>query len=80
MARFSVKELEPRTWPDFAQIVEKHNGAWGGCWCVAFHDRTGKTTGTAAGNRVLKEKLVMAGRTHNALVPERYSRYVLRIQ
>jgi hypothetical protein len=65
MARFSIKELGPRTWPDFVKIVEKHNGVWGGCWCVSFH---GKTTGTAAGNRRVKEKLVMAGETHSALV------------
>lgn len=68
MARFSVQELGPKTWSDFAQIAEKHNGVWGGCWCVAFHHPTGKTTGTAAGNRALKERLVMEGQTHNALV------------
>ncbi len=68
MARFMVRELEPENWPDFARIVEKHNGVWGGCWCVAFHDPTGKGTGTAAGNRALKEQLVRAGRTHAALV------------
>jgi GNAT superfamily N-acetyltransferase len=66
--RFSVRELGPGTWPDFARIVEKHNGVWGGCWCVTFHHPTGKGTGTAAGNRALKERLVLAGRSHAALV------------
>lgn len=65
MTRLSVKELGPKTWTDFAQIVEKHNGVWGGCWCVSFH---GISNGTEAGNRALKERLVMAGQTHAALV------------
>lgn len=68
MAPFTVRELSPETWPDFAKIVEKHDGVWGGCWCVTFHHPTGKGTGTAAGNRALKEKLVRANRSHAALV------------
>lgn len=70
MARLSVRELGPATWSDFAKIVEKHNGIWGGCWCVAFHRKPGEdwTGRTATQNRELKERLVMSGRTHNALV------------
>jgi len=37
MSDFSVKPLDESTWPDFARLVEKHNGLWGGCWCMAFH-------------------------------------------
>ncbi|MDX8520779.1 GNAT family N-acetyltransferase [Mesorhizobium dulcispinae] len=44
---FSVKPLDMVTWPDFAALVERHNGVWGGCWCMAFH---AKGVG-AAGNR-----------------------------
>src|SRR2546421_4672992 len=36
-AQFRIRKLGSETWPDFARIVEKHNGVWGGCWCVAFH-------------------------------------------
>ena len=68
MRQLSVQELGPKTWADFARIVLKHNGVWGGCWCVAFHHKTGKTTGTAAENRALKERLVMADQSHAALV------------
>jgi ribosomal protein S18 acetylase RimI-like enzyme len=70
MARFSIKELGPKTWPDFARIVEKHNGVWGGCWCVAYHRKPGENwdNRTPAQNRALKERLVMAERTHSALV------------
>ena len=37
MTGFSVKPLNETTWPDFARLVERHNGVWGGCWCMAFH-------------------------------------------
>ncbi|HLJ61592.1 MAG TPA: GNAT family N-acetyltransferase [bacterium] len=66
--RFSIRELGPRTWRDFAQIVGKHNGVWGGCWCVTFHRRPGERYGTPAHNAALKERLVLAGRSHAALV------------
>ncbi len=68
VTRFTARELGPKTWPDFEKIVEKHNGVWGGCWCVTFHHPTGKRTRTAAGNRALKKRLVMADQSHSALV------------
>jgi GNAT superfamily N-acetyltransferase len=68
MARFLIKELKKGTWPDFARIVEKHNGVWGGCWCIAFHLKSGGPDRTAAENRADKEKLVRANRSHAALV------------
>jgi hypothetical protein len=69
MARFSVKELGPATWADFVRIMEKHDGVWGGCWCVAFHLPSGglKRT-TAPSRRAFKEELVQANRSHSALV------------
>jgi GNAT superfamily N-acetyltransferase len=62
MADFTVKPLDESTWPDFARLVEKHNGVWGGCWCMAFHR---KPDGQ---NRSEKECRVREGRTHAALV------------
>ncbi|HSS62020.1 MAG TPA: GNAT family N-acetyltransferase [Candidatus Limnocylindrales bacterium] len=64
-----IRELGRETWPDFARIVEKHNGVWSGCWCVAFHARSGEPD-TAASNRAYKEKLVWANQSHSALVYE----------
>lgn len=61
---FSVKPLDTTTWSHFAALVERHNGVWGGCWCMAFH---AKGVG-AAGNRAAKEVLVREGRAHAALV------------
>jgi hypothetical protein len=30
MPSFGVKPLDQTTWPDFAQLVERHRGVWGG--------------------------------------------------
>ena len=68
MARFSVRELDARTWPDFVRIMEKHNGVWGGCWCVAFHLTRAEENKWAGRHRELKERLVQANRSHAALV------------
>lgn len=68
MARFRVRELGRRTWPDFVRIMEKHNGVWGGCWCVTFHFKPGEPIRTAGKRRAYKEKLVHANRSHAALV------------
>ena len=64
MAGFSVKSLDETSWPDFARLVERHNGVWGGCWCMSFH---GPPAG-AAQNRSAKEARVREGSAHAALV------------
>jgi GNAT superfamily N-acetyltransferase len=68
MTGYSVKPLDETTWPDFARLVEKHNGVWGGCWCMAFHPEGVGRGRTAAQNRSDKERRVREGRAHAALV------------
>jgi len=68
MADFIVKPLDRTTWPDFARLVERHNGVWGGCWCMAFHPEGVGRTKTAEQNRSEKEARVSEGRAHAALV------------
>lgn len=34
--RLTAKPLSPETWPDFEALFAKHNGVWGGCWCVYY--------------------------------------------
>lgn len=68
MSDFVVKPLNESTWPDFARLVEKHNGIWGGCWCMAFHPEGVGRTKSASQNRSEKECRVREGRTHAALV------------
>src|SRR5258708_27010145 len=65
MTDFTVKSLAPSTWPDFAALVERHNGVWGGCWCLEFHPE-GKERG--AHRRKAKEQRVRESTAHAALV------------
>jgi GNAT superfamily N-acetyltransferase len=48
--------------------MEKHNGVWGGCWCVSFHSRAGDPEPATARNRAYKERLVRTNQSHAALV------------
>ncbi|MBI1350713.1 MAG: GNAT family N-acetyltransferase [Actinomycetales bacterium] len=68
MGDFIVRDLSAETWPAFADIVERHNGVWGGCWCMAFHPEGVGKGHTPAGNREAKHERVLAGTTHSALV------------
>lgn len=65
MPAFTTQPLSPSTWPDFAALVERHNGVWGGCWCMEFHPE-GKERG--AHRRQQKEQRVQQGTAHAALV------------
>jgi ribosomal protein S18 acetylase RimI-like enzyme len=65
MPAFSVKPLSPTSWPDFAALVERHNGVWGGCWCLEFHPE-GKERGPD--RRAKKECRIREGTAHAALV------------
>ena len=62
------KPLTPDTWPAFARLVEKHNGIFGGCWCISFHLEPGEKRHGAAAYRAMKRALVRQGRAHAALV------------
>jgi GNAT superfamily N-acetyltransferase len=65
---FSVRSLTQDTWPDFARLVAEHDGVWGGCWCMAFHEEGVGRTRTPEQNRTEKEARVREGRAHAALV------------
>jgi GNAT superfamily N-acetyltransferase len=68
MTGFSVRPLDESTWPDFARLVEKHNGVWGGCWCMGFHAEGFGSAKAPQDNRAVKERRVREGRAHAALV------------
>ena len=70
MTRFLIRELGPPAWPEFARLVEKHNGIWGGCWCTSFHLKRDDSKRWAGRHREYKERLVRANRSHAALVYE----------
>jgi GNAT superfamily N-acetyltransferase len=67
-AELTVRALGPDTWPAFADLAERHNGVWGGCWCTWFHTMSAEKEREATANRALKERLVCEGKAHAALV------------
>lgn len=67
MSTFLVKPLNKSTWPDFARLVEKHNGVWGGCWCMGFHFER-KEPKIHPPHGPAKELRVREGHAHAALV------------
>lgn len=68
MAPLTIRELGPKTWPQFVRIMEKHHGVWGGCWCLTFHLPPGRPVRDVAVRRAQKEGLVFSDRAHAALV------------
>lgn len=70
MNEFVARPLNDSTWPDFARLLERHNGVWGGCWCMAFHSEGVGKGNTQEQNRLNKEVRVREGRAHAALVYE----------
>jgi GNAT superfamily N-acetyltransferase len=64
-APYSTRPLDTSSWDAFAELVERNNGVYGGCWCVGFHSAYQRGIGD---HRGLKEQLVRAGQAHAALV------------
>jgi GNAT superfamily N-acetyltransferase len=64
--RYTIQPLDASTWPAFAELVERNNGIFGGCWCMGYHPDVSRTS--AAENRARKERRVQDGRAHAALV------------
>jgi GNAT superfamily N-acetyltransferase len=64
--QYSTRPLDASTWAAFAELAERNNGVYGGCWCMAYHPEVSRTA--AAHNRAAKERRVREGRAHAALV------------
>ena len=65
MANFTTRALDTSTWEAFAELVERNNGVYGGCWCIAYHAEYKRGISDP---RTLKEELVKTDRAHAALV------------
>lgn len=61
----SIRQLEPDTWELFAEVVERNNGIYGGCWCIGYHPECGQQ---GISHRAVKEVRVRTDRAHAALV------------
>jgi GNAT superfamily N-acetyltransferase len=65
VAQYTTQPLDASTWDAFADLVERNNGVYGGCWCIACHVEFRRGVSDP---RTLKEQLVKQGRAHAALV------------
>jgi ribosomal protein S18 acetylase RimI-like enzyme len=68
---YTVQPLEASTWDAFAELVERNNGIYGGCWCIAFHPECGQR---GISYRDVKEDRVRTDRAHAALVLDGFGR------
>jgi len=62
---YTIRPLGASTWDAFAELVQRNNGIYGGCWCIGNHSEYQRGVSDP---RTLKEQLVRAGRAHAALV------------
>lgn len=63
--QYTVHQLNASTWPLFAELVERNNGIFGGCWCMGWHPEAAEA---GVSKRDAKEERVRTGRAHAALV------------
>lgn len=63
--RYTVRPLDGSTWDAFAELAERNNGVFGGCWCMGYHLEHRQP---GISNRAAKEDRVRTGRAHAALV------------
>lgn len=61
----AIRELNTSTWDAFAELVERNNGIFGGCWCIGYHPECGQE---GISHRAVKEERVRTGGAHAALV------------
>ncbi|MBO0832131.1 MAG: GNAT family N-acetyltransferase [Actinobacteria bacterium] len=62
---YTVRPLDASTWDAFADLVERNNGIFGGCWCMGFHFAPGEER---LFGRAAKEARVRSDNAHAALV------------
>jgi GNAT superfamily N-acetyltransferase len=60
-----TRALDASTWELFAELVERNNGIYGGCWCIPHHPEYQRGVSDP---RTLKHQLVDEGRATAALV------------
>ena len=62
---YTIRPLDPSSWDVFAELVERNNGVFGGCWCIGYHSECGQK---GIDHRAVKERRVRTGGAHAALV------------
>jgi len=67
-ATYEILPLSVETWSAFDELVLRHGGIFGGCWCIWFHPDGPERGQGAEANRALKRSYVERGLAHAALV------------
>lgn len=62
---YTVLPLDASTWDVFAELVERNNGVFGGCWCMGYHP---EGCWSGRDNRTTKQERVRSGDAHAAVV------------
>lgn len=62
---YTTRPLDTTTWAVFAELVERNDGVYGGCWCIPRHPEYERGVSDP---RTLKQQLVEQGKAHAALV------------
>lgn len=65
MSAYTIQPLDAARWEVFAELVERNNGIFGGCWCIGFHPECGQK---GISHAAVKEARVRSDRAHAALV------------
>ncbi|MCY4727065.1 GNAT family N-acetyltransferase [Nocardioides sp. STR2] len=65
---YDIRPLTPETWSAFDDLVIRHNGIFGGCYCIWFHPDSPERGQGREANRALKKAYVEKGEAHAALV------------
>ncbi|MBU6495729.1 MAG: GNAT family N-acetyltransferase [Acidobacteria bacterium] len=63
--QFDIRTLDESTWDVFAELVERNNGIYGGCWCAPNHIEYQRGVSDP---KTLKRQLVEKGKAQAALV------------
>ena len=64
---YTIKALTSDTWEAFADLAERHNGVWNGCWCTWFITAYAEKDHTADGNRAI-DRLDLLTQLPNSIV------------
>ncbi len=62
---YITEPLDVSMWDAFAELVERNNGIYGGCWCIGYHPECGQK---GISHRAVKEDRVRTDRAHAALI------------
>ena len=61
----TTRPLDASTWDAFAELMERNNGVFGGCWCIGFHPESAQK---GLDHRAAKKERVFTDRAHAAVV------------